>query len=256
VDQGYAKILRVSPTSYVGLVDQAQGLHRSSPQKPVTLSFVTADVDAWYAYLRGRGVEIVHELANGTRQPTRGFVAKDPEGYYLEFETFRDDPQNATVRALLAANAPTPEERDAMRWAERLLARFLGDDDPGSEKPEGWSPLQEIERDLTPELAAALKAEYAAAESSDEEMIGLDFDPFVNAQDICPPYQARGAVPVDGKLDVAIQSACGWGHPFVPEAIYVLERRDDRWVLANIRYPGGSTLLEILAYYAQQRKQP
>src|SRR5690606_31188672 len=31
VDQGYSKIYRVSETSYVGLVDESQGLHRASP---------------------------------------------------------------------------------------------------------------------------------------------------------------------------------------------------------------------------------
>jgi predicted enzyme related to lactoylglutathione lyase len=256
VDQGYSKIYRVSATSYVGLVDQAQGLHRSSEQKPVTLSFVTADVDAWYAYLRGKGVEMVHELANGTRQPTRGFVARDPEGYYLEFETFRDDPQNAVVRAQLGANAPTPEQRDAMQWAERFLARYLGEADQTEEKPEGWSPYTEIERDLTPELAAALKADRDAAADNPGEIVGLDFDPFVDAQDFCGPYQARGAVPFEGRVDVALFNGCGWGHPFVPDVIYVLERREGRWVLANIRLRSGSTLLEVLAYYAEQRKQP
>lgn len=256
VDQGYAKIYRVSATSYVGLVDQAQGLHRSAPQKPVTLSFVTADVDAWYAYLRGRGVEMVHALADGTRQPTRGFVAKDPEGYYLEFETFRDDPQNAAVRQQLSANAPTPEQRDAMRWVERFLERYLGDEDQPEMKPEGWSPVQEIERDLTPKLAAALKADRDAAANSPDEIVGLDFDPFVNAQDFCAPYQARGAAPFQGRLDVVVYNGCGWGHPFVPDMIYALERRGGRWVLADIRYPGGSTLLQVLAHYAEQRKSP
>jgi hypothetical protein len=199
---------------------------------------------------------MVHELADGTRQPTRGFVAKDPEGYYLEFETFRDDPQNAAVRQQLSANAPTPEQREAMQFAERLLERYLGDLDQTEEKPEGWSPLQEIERDLAPELAAALKADREASMAGGEENVGLDFDPFVNAQDVCAPYHARGATPFEGKLDVVIFNGCGWGHPFVPDVIYVLERRDGRWVLADIRYPGGPTLLQILAFYAEQRKQP
>jgi hypothetical protein len=35
--------------------------------------------------------------------PIRGFTTYDPEGYTLEFETFRDDLQNAQVRALLKA---------------------------------------------------------------------------------------------------------------------------------------------------------
>ncbi len=256
VDQGYSKIYRVSVSSYVGLVDESQGLHRASDAKPVTLSFVTSEVDAWYEYLRGRGVEMVHELADGTRQPTRGFVAKDPEGYYLEFETFRNDPQNRTIRPQLALANLSAEQRAAMTFAEQLLERYLGDVDQTVERPAGWSPLQEIERDLTPQLATALKADREASANSDEEVVGLDFDPFVNAQDICGPYQARGAVLFDGNMDVVIYNGCGWGHPFVPDVVYVLQRRDDRWLLADIRYPGGPTLLQMLEYNAEQRNRP
>ena len=33
-------------------------------------------------------------MIGATRYPTRGFVAYDPEGYSLEFETFLDHAQN------------------------------------------------------------------------------------------------------------------------------------------------------------------
>jgi lactoylglutathione lyase len=101
VDQGFAKIYQVSPTSFVGLVDESQGLHRASEAKPVTLSFVTAQVDQWYDYLVSKGVKMRGPVRDATRHPTRGFVAHDPEGYFLEFETFLDHPQNALLlRAL------------------------------------------------------------------------------------------------------------------------------------------------------------
>ena len=35
VDQGFAKIYQVSPTSFIGLVDETQGLHRASEAKAV-----------------------------------------------------------------------------------------------------------------------------------------------------------------------------------------------------------------------------
>jgi predicted enzyme related to lactoylglutathione lyase len=97
VDQGFAKIYQVSPTSFIGLVDESQGLHRSSPAKPVTVSFVTAQIDQWYDYLVSKGVKMRGPVGNATRHPTRGFVAYDPEGYFLEFETFLDHPQNAKL---------------------------------------------------------------------------------------------------------------------------------------------------------------
>ena len=97
VDQGFAKVYQVSPTSFIGLVDEAQGLHRASDTKPVTVSFVTEQIDEWYQYLQGKGVKIRSPLGDATRHPTRGFVALDPEGYFLEFERFLDQPQNATL---------------------------------------------------------------------------------------------------------------------------------------------------------------
>ena len=98
VDQGFAKIYQVSPTSFIGLVDEAQGLHRASEAKAVTVSFVTERIDQWYEYLVSKGVRMRGPVSNATRHPTRGFVAYDPEGYFLEFETFLDDPQNAALR--------------------------------------------------------------------------------------------------------------------------------------------------------------
>jgi catechol 2,3-dioxygenase-like lactoylglutathione lyase family enzyme len=103
VDQGFAKIYQVSPTSFVGLVDESQGLHRASESKAVTLSFVTEQIDEWYAYLKEKGVPMHRPLGDATRHPTRGFVALDPEGYFLEFERFLDHPQNRKLLDALRA---------------------------------------------------------------------------------------------------------------------------------------------------------
>jgi predicted enzyme related to lactoylglutathione lyase len=97
VDQGFSKIYQVSPTSFIGLVDESQGLHRASEAKAVTVSFVTEQIDEWYAYLQSKGVKMRGPIGNATRHPTRGFVAYDPEGYYLEFERFLDHPQNTKL---------------------------------------------------------------------------------------------------------------------------------------------------------------
>jgi predicted enzyme related to lactoylglutathione lyase len=102
VDQGFAKIYQVSPSSFIGLVDESQGLHRSSAQKPVTVSFVTEQVDQWYEHLVAKGVKMRGPVRDATRHPTRGFVAYDPEGYFLEFERFLDHPQNAAILKALA----------------------------------------------------------------------------------------------------------------------------------------------------------
>jgi catechol 2,3-dioxygenase-like lactoylglutathione lyase family enzyme len=103
LDYGFASIHRVGPTSFLGLVDGGSGMHSPDEPKTVTLSFITGEVDGWYAHLEGRGIRMHRPLGDATRHPTRGFVALDPEGYFLEFETFLDHPQNVELRATLAA---------------------------------------------------------------------------------------------------------------------------------------------------------
>lgn len=104
LDYGFAKIFRASFSTYIGLVDEMQGMHDPSEPKSVTLSFATKEVDQWYRYLKGRAVPMHRHLRDSTRIPVMGFVALDPAGYFLEFETFREHPQNAPLHEHLAKN--------------------------------------------------------------------------------------------------------------------------------------------------------
>jgi len=94
LDYGFAKVFRISQTLFLGIVDEQKGMHRAEEPKTVTLSFVTNEIDEWYDYLSVQGVDISGPVKDASRHPTRGFVAYDPEGYYLEFERFLDHPQN------------------------------------------------------------------------------------------------------------------------------------------------------------------
>ena len=95
VDQGWAKIYQTSPSGYLGLVDETRGMHSFSEQKAVTVSFFTDDLRGWFEYARDniafelRSTELHEE---GPR--VQAFVAYDPGGYYLEFDTFLSHPDN------------------------------------------------------------------------------------------------------------------------------------------------------------------
>jgi len=104
VDQGWAKIYRVGPSGFFGPVDESRGMHNFTEEKGVTMSFLTDDIDGWFAYLNNRdGVEMRHD-AVVDEEPYRAFVAYDPEGYYLEWDVFNDVSANAAL--LEALNAP------------------------------------------------------------------------------------------------------------------------------------------------------
>lgn len=104
VDQGWTKIYRVGPTGYFGLVDQSRGMHRYTDDKAVTMSFITADIGAWFTYLsKHGGIELRHDEVV-EEEAYRAFVAYDPEGYYLEWDVFNDVPVNEELVRII--NAP------------------------------------------------------------------------------------------------------------------------------------------------------
>ncbi len=103
VDQGWAWIHAASPSGFLGPVDETRGMHDWTEQKAVTVSFLTDNLEGWFEHLRRTGaMELRHEAIQPDEEGRfRAFVGYDPEGYYLEFDTFLPHPLNGRLlRAL------------------------------------------------------------------------------------------------------------------------------------------------------------
>jgi catechol 2,3-dioxygenase-like lactoylglutathione lyase family enzyme len=106
-DYGFAKILRVAPASYLTLVAAAEGMHTADEPKTATLAIVTDEVEAWFEHLTAAEVPMRAGLGEvDPAAPHVGFVAIDPEGYFLEFERFQAHPENERLLPALAAIEP------------------------------------------------------------------------------------------------------------------------------------------------------
>jgi predicted enzyme related to lactoylglutathione lyase len=104
VDQGWAKIYQTSESGYIGLVDETRGMHSFTEQKAVTVSFLTDRIDDWF---RHASEQAAFELRSEKIEETdryRAFVGYDPEGYYLEFDTFLDHADNEELLQALAGS--------------------------------------------------------------------------------------------------------------------------------------------------------
>lgn len=94
MDENWVKIYRISATSSVGIVLEGSGFHSVSRDKPVMLSIVTKDVDAWYERMTSYNAVVVSPLPAPGEEgdpddpPVRGFVVEDPGGYTIEFFTW------------------------------------------------------------------------------------------------------------------------------------------------------------------------
>lgn len=97
MDQGFAKVFKLTAHTFIGLVDGERGTHKASDTKPVIIASVTDDVEKWYEYLISKGVEIKKPLKENQTLGLRGFMALDPEGYVLEFEQFFETERNKAI---------------------------------------------------------------------------------------------------------------------------------------------------------------
>jgi cyclophilin family peptidyl-prolyl cis-trans isomerase/catechol 2,3-dioxygenase-like lactoylglutathione lyase family enzyme len=180
-----AAFLRVLPASEAGADADAP--------KTATLSFVTDEIDGWYDHLTAAGVEIHRELVDATRHPTRGFVAVDPEGYFLEFERFLDHPQNSRLLDALAGVepvGPAGEEGTKRVQALKIKANIL------------WLYYRDLEAArmfMTDKLSAGLLVDQGFAKvmtASPSGFIGL-----VDGTEGLHPYTERKAVRIDLLVD-------------------------------------------------------
>ncbi|MGD8535075.1 MAG: VOC family protein, partial [Candidatus Aminicenantes bacterium] len=128
LDYGFAKIYRISLSTFIGLVDETKGMHDPSEPKTVTLSFVTQEIDQWYQYLKSQGVEIRNPLKESSRIPIKGFVAYDPAGYFLEFERFLEHSQNTLLLEQLAQVQtiyPRPKQKSTRPDSLGIMANII-----------------------------------------------------------------------------------------------------------------------------------
>ncbi|PRY89982.1 glyoxalase/bleomycin resistance protein/dioxygenase superfamily protein [Mongoliibacter ruber] len=111
-DYEFAKTLRVSEDSFITLVDAAVGRHKLDEPKTVAIALLTDQLPEWYAYLQESQVPIKYEYKPKENNAHDGFVAVDPEGYLLEFETFKQHPENEKLMPQIQKFSALPTVSD------------------------------------------------------------------------------------------------------------------------------------------------
>lgn len=93
-DYGLATTFRISGDSYLILVDAAKGMHTAEEPKTVALALLTDQLEDWWNYLNEQNVPVKYSYKTKEGGAHDGFVMIDPEGYLLEFELFKQHPEN------------------------------------------------------------------------------------------------------------------------------------------------------------------
>ena len=100
-DQAFAKVYTSSDTGFIGLVDEAQGLHHFSEDKSVTVCFFTDDVVSWFEHFKNKDVKLHTPSILIESEAVEIFVAYDVGGYYLEFDQFLEHEKNQRILSSL-----------------------------------------------------------------------------------------------------------------------------------------------------------
>ena len=87
-DQKWAKIYRVSGRAFLGIVAGDKGFRRPQDYNAVLLTVLVDDVEAWYDYLKEKGVKFLTGLQDKPDIQVRCFFLEDPGGYAIEIQEF------------------------------------------------------------------------------------------------------------------------------------------------------------------------
>jgi catechol 2,3-dioxygenase-like lactoylglutathione lyase family enzyme len=76
--------------------------HTGDQPKSTAIALLTDQLPGWYEHLQSRDIPIKYTYKPREGGPHDGFVAIDPGGYLLEFEQFKQHPENELFMAVLA----------------------------------------------------------------------------------------------------------------------------------------------------------
>jgi catechol 2,3-dioxygenase-like lactoylglutathione lyase family enzyme len=87
LDQGICRVFRVSPTGFLGVCNKAG---RPRGTRGMMFTFLVEDVEAAYAHFRAKGVVFDGPPDMSGGRTVYSCFFRDPEGYWLELQEFRD----------------------------------------------------------------------------------------------------------------------------------------------------------------------
>lgn len=115
--------------------------------------------------------------------------------------------------------------------------------------------LQEEPGWFSSKILAGLRDDLAAQAKDPDDVVGIDFDPFLNAQETYDPYTTCKvtAAGLGFRIEVSHQGACADGKDL--GVIAAVEKRKGKWVFTDFYYPGQGDLFSALAQAKKEREK-
>ena len=116
--------------------------------------------------------------------------------------------------------------------------------------PVWYRAMGERKATFSPTLLTALQSDSATQSRSPNEIDGLDFDPFLNGQDLCEKYELGAVTQQADKYLVEVYGVCAGQKHSTPDVFaQVTQAPDSSWMFVNFLYSTkeGDDLLSVLS---------
>jgi len=165
----------------------------------------------------------------------------------------------AAAPAIRAQNQPSPAQspQDAERSCRTFVQGFYAWYVP---KHSDGDVLKYRRSALSPELYAALKADLAASSKNPDEVVGLDFDPFLNAQDVAQRYVVGKVTAKGATFWVGIYGIWNGKKSVKPDVTAEVGCKEGKCFFVNFHYgktelPQNENLLSVLKALKKEREK-
>jgi len=113
---------------------------------------------------------------------------------------------------------------------------------------------------LSPELYTALKADLAASSKNPDDVVGLDFDPFLNAQDVAQRYVVGKVTAKGATFWVGIYGIWNGKKSVKPDVTAEVACKEGKCFFVNFHYgktesPENENLLSVLKALKKEREK-
>ncbi|EDY19432.1 conserved hypothetical protein [Chthoniobacter flavus Ellin428] len=155
---------------------------------------------------------------------------------------------SAGAAPLQAADSPAKFVQDFYNWYVPLSKH---------DRHEASSDvaLKKRAADFSPELTKALKEDSAAAAKNPGELVGLDFDPFLNSQETVDRSVVGNVTEKNGAYRVEVYHFLDGKKDKKPQVIPEVKSVNGHWVFINFWNSEKGNLLEELRQLAKDRKK-
>jgi hypothetical protein len=164
-----------------------------------------------------------------------------------------------TPTLLSAQKAGVEDNRASCRqFVQQFYAWYLPKIQKDHEDATYSRELKEKRSEFSPELLKRLDEDFDAASKNADEVVGLDFDPFLNTQDPGERYVAGKTTVTGNKCSVEVYGVLSGKKSVKPDVTPELLLENGHWIFVNFRYGPGKdeNLLSVLETLKADRQKP